>query len=774
LSLGLWAGIAKFGWFNGAIAISTTPTENELVLDMSKHLTEQLISDAIAYKNANAANRESARATMHETAARRQAYVKALMKEDPDTFLSLAITPDIKQELLQEVKGLEAVNSLEGKLEIVARISIGEKGHDHANHFSRTFDLFLVLPSGETKNLYLPESVPVSYNPNDQIRVTGYELDGAIIPNITADTNNFTIIMEAAEPPAVITPRQIAVILANVEDTELPSSFTKESALQTLDDTSNWYTEASFDNVAFFGKLDPSKSADIFGVYRVSAADITSSCDNYYSNWRTQAKSAATTDGFVAAGYQHIIIMVNKPSSMPCVWSGVGTVGGVDTMQFGVTNGSVTIHELGHNLNLAHATRLYNCRIDGQAVAFSKAADCSYSEYGDYYSAMGNSTTRGNPAPHFSAVDKFKLGWIPATNVATVATSGVYDLYPSELPSNGTQLIRIPTPYNLVLPVGASAANGTAPFYYYLELRKPIGVESGISATYKDDFNGIFLRTGSGIMHSLSYFYQLGSLPGAETCTRCTSGLRPGMVFEDPQNPGMTIRVLSWTPDKATVEIKLPEPEPPICTRNTPTIAVNPTSGMADPGDSINYNVTITSNDSESCSAINYTATSSSTTTGFTYSPTSRSWNLAPSASGTQVFSVTSPSSSTDGLYTITFTVTNSDNTNSATRDVSFVVANTQTVPPSIIISGVTKGETIRPDANTKIIATATHAAGISKVEIYIDNQLVARCNEPKNGICDVFVKGSNTAAGTHALKVIATAKDTDQTTGTANLTFNK
>jgi hypothetical protein len=195
---------------------------------------------------------------------------------------------------------------------------------------------------------------------------------------------------------------------------------------------------------------------------------------------------------------------------------------------------------------------------------------------------------------------------------------------------------------------------------------------------------------------------------------------------------------------------------------------------MVDPGESINYTVNVTSNDSVGCTAINYTVTPSSAASGFTFSPASQVWNLAPGANNSRIFTATSPATAADGLYTMNFKVTNSDNANSVTRDVSFIVANTKAIPPTIDITGITNGGTINPSTNTKITATAAHSTGISIVEIYIDNKLVAKCTEPKNGICDVFVKGSNTVAGTHTMRVVAIAKDAEQTNSTANLTFGR
>jgi hypothetical protein len=84
----------------------------------------------------------------------------------------------------------------------------------------------------------------------------------------------------------------------------------------------------------------------------------------------------------------------------------------------------------------------------------------------------------------------------------------------------------------------------------------------------------------------------------------------------------------------------------------------------------------------------------------------------------------------------------------------------------------VTNNELISPSLNTKIVASVSHPTGVSNVQIFINGKLVENCNDPKNGTCDVFVKGSSTASGTHTIRVDATAKNS--VTGTSSLTFRR
>jgi len=672
LVVGFWIGVSEFDWLTPTVSVDTA--SQEVVIGMSENLTSQLLGDGIAHQNSDYIAKGATLTSMRETAAQRQQYIERLMRENPDEFLRIALPPDVQSELFYDVESIERPVTLTGTLDI---IDCGEEEEDEDGNTYHSTDLFLNLPSGEVKQVFLPKSIPVNYQANDKVQITGYELGDLVVPNIIADTDNFVVTAAAALEPTG-TKRQVAVILVNIKGAAISSTFTKANALKTLEASDQWYREASYGKIYLAGKNNPSQSADVFGIYEVTNAS-NGTCESSYSGWHTQGRAAAAADGFNITGYQHVIVMINGSSG--CGWSGRGSVGGSSIWQIGATSALVTVHEMGHNLGLSHAARSYTCKVGGQTTVFGNpGTDCtSFIEYGDYYDAMGNSSSRGTPAPHFSATNKSKLGWIPAANVKTVTASGTYDLYPSEAASSGTQLIRIQMPYNVTRPSSTTSPNGSAPYYYYIELRKPIGAESGISATYKDDYNGVFVRVGSGTTYSLSYLFALGTLPGAEVCIRCATGLRPGMVFTDPNNPNLSIEVTSYTQDKATLNIKLGNsvtpPPTPVCTRNNPTISINPASGKAEPGKAISYAVTVKSNDSQDCASATYTVTPSASTSGFTFSPTSRAWTLTPGSTGTsQSFSITSPSTIANGNYTITFRVTNSANSNAVTQNVTYTV----------------------------------------------------------------------------------------------------
>ena len=100
--------------------------------------------------------------------------------------------------------------------------------------------------------------------------------------------------------------------------------------------------------------------------------------------------------------------------------------------------------------------------------------------------------------------------------------------------------------------------------------------------------------------------------------------------------------------------------DPPACVHNNPTILVSPTNRRVNPGGSTTYSVAVINNDSIGCGVATFNL-SFTNLAGFPFSPATGSVTLAPgAASATQVITVTTPSYSALGVYSLSFRVTNS------------------------------------------------------------------------------------------------------------------
>ncbi|MFN0066437.1 MAG: Calx-beta domain-containing protein [Limisphaerales bacterium] len=148
------------------------------------------------------------------------------------------------------------------------------------------------------------------------------------------------------------------------------------------------------------------------------------------------ARAATAAAGFDFTAYD--LDMVRHENVPGFTWGGLGAVGGRGAWLQGSGLG-VIIHELGHNLGLAHANFWRTTRPplpeDTQNLPFDSASRVGLDsvigpgddiEYGDPYDVMG-----GGPAPdgEYNALHKLYLSWIPVDNLHEVATNGQHRLY---------------------------------------------------------------------------------------------------------------------------------------------------------------------------------------------------------------------------------------------------------------------------------------------------------------------------------------------------------
>ncbi len=170
------------------------------------------------------------------------------------------------------------------------------------------------------------------------------------------------------------------------------------------------------------------------------------------------AESAATARGYNVASYTGILYVFNNVTNATggdlCGWAGLAYVGYARAYANNTPALWVIGHELGHNFGLLHAGSL---RCTGAPIGCGAAG--TVAEYGDPFSAMGNSSNVG----HFNAAQKSILNWIPGSSVKTHAGGTVtYTLSPIETGGQSVYAVKIPT----------SMANRT----YWIEYRQPTGV----------------------------------------------------------------------------------------------------------------------------------------------------------------------------------------------------------------------------------------------------------------------------------------------------------
>lgn len=173
------------------------------------------------------------------------------------------------------------------------------------------------------------------------------------------------------------------------------------------------YREASLGQLGFTQDTDGDSQPDVFGPFAINYDNST--C-NYY-DWAYAAESAAQAAGIDLSQYRHRVFVLPRSSSLPnCSWASIANVGCGTFCRAWIagSTGMIFAHELGHNLNLAHAGT--DPENDGTIN----------NVYGDYSDPMGTSSSSWY---QFNAGHIDQMGWYAAIPgaVSTVLSGNSID-----------------------------------------------------------------------------------------------------------------------------------------------------------------------------------------------------------------------------------------------------------------------------------------------------------------------------------------------------------
>jgi len=403
---------------------------------------------------------------------------------------------------------------------------------------------------------------------------------------------------------------------------------------------------------------------------------------------------------------------------------------------------AVTGHEMGHNFTFQHSNS-YTCTdATGQRVAISTT--CTSNEYGDPFDIMGTATT--------SQVNNYQKGRLlfnaasspngvfDPVNVQDVTVDGLYTIAPAEWASSGPQVLRIPRDLD---------STGKVLKYYYLEFRQPYGFDNN---TYVSAY------AAKGILIRLAPPYTAGLKPLLIDTTPSTSGftdsaLTVDKTFEDSIK-GITVTTKSVSSNGATVDITF---GPLVCTLANPTVLLSPASQWGYPGQTLNYTLTLTNNNTSVCPAATFSVVPS-LPSGWSQNPAAPSLSVSSGASVSQTLSVTAASDAAPDLYTITEAVANtSDAKYTASASATYNVQPPDTIPPMVTITSPASGATLSKKGTVKIVANASDASGIAQIELAVDGSSKKICSNATS--CSATVSINGLASGSHTITATATDK---------------
>lgn len=347
------------------------------------------------------------------------------------------------------------------------------------------------------------------------------------------------------------------------------------SVAPTLRSVKDLYQASSF----FDGSNGMSWDGQVIGPVTIDM-NPSGNCDYY--GWARAAERIVQFDlGIDLRDFQHHVFMLPtysnlKAAGSTCGWAGVANLGcnrsetltrDSDSVSFSGFCRSwiaedppqyVLIHELGHNVEMHHASTDLNN--DGTVD----------SEYGDRSDPMGSSRKWLT----FNAPHADQMGW--SHNICDVATNNTYTVWAMDI-----------DPASLggacADPQALKIDRGDGHFYYF-SFRQPVGYDNALSSPY-DDRTNVHRYRDIGLQGSCT-----------NGCTMFLQSLGDNESFADAAN-GITVTQTGsdLTAGYVTLEVNFG------CATVDPTVALSPSTRTVGLDTATSFDVTVTNNDGASC-----------------------------------------------------------------------------------------------------------------------------------------------------------------------------
>ena len=527
-------------------------------------------------------------------ASQRSVRLLGLMDTAPGEVVRLAVPGSMRDSLPLAAQALtEERVDLTGTVDVLYE---DNRGFSVLRH---------VLDTGTARlTLYFSTDAP-GWTSGQQVRVRGVRVQNALA--LDGDPTPINAVSSAAE---LLTGEQrTLVMLVNFRDKQTTPYSTAFAASVVFGATDGYLRETSAGAVSLAG--------DVVGWFTINMDSTV--CDT--TTLATLAKQAAVDAGTNPGQYARLVYAFPDNA---CTWWGLGSVGGNPSQAW--INGDLAIevagHELGHNLGLYHSLNM-------DCGAAPIGANCTVNEYGDTLDLMG--ATKG----HYNAFQKERLGWLAASQITSVSSSGTYALEPYESLTGGVKALKV------LKSVDASGKRT----YYYVEFRQPIGYDAFMSG-WPGMTNGVSIHTGSETAGNTTYLLDMTP----ETASWYDPALAAGRTFTD-ETAGVSIATLTAGPSGATVSITVASTA--TCSRAVPTVSLSPGAApTVAAGTVINYTLSVTNRDSAACATSAFGLTSA-VPAGWTASTDAASLSLAPGAAGSTTLRVTSPATAPSGTYAL-------------------------------------------------------------------------------------------------------------------------
>ncbi len=417
-------------------------------------------------------------------------------------------------------------------------------------------DYFLKTDSDLVYQLKFDADPPAGLTTGQWVNVEGYAEGSKLqVSNLAADPN--------PQMPTV-GDRRAVVLMVNLQDARASDRYTLQQITDAMytgaRSVDKLYRAASLGQLGFVADSNNDGLPDVYGPFTINHY-AAQGC-NYYA-WAEATEAAATAAGVNLSLYQHkVFVLPYYLDLQTCSWSGIANAGCGNSCRVWIAEGEspmIYAHELGHNLNMAHA-------------GSDPENDGVINTYGDSSDPMG-----GSRAWHlFNAPHVDQMEWYSPYpgSIVTVTQNGTYDIHkldagPIELPVAVPRILKVLRP------------NGQG--YYYLSYRKREGYDDSLSFLYTQGVN--------------IHWQQPSDYPQ----TVFINALFNSAKFTDAGSGGIVeVEQVSYSPDYVTVNINR-------CISAPPLVTLLPSKRVVLPGGASSYVVGVINQDGPNCPATTFT-----------------------------------------------------------------------------------------------------------------------------------------------------------------------